>query len=104
MADREFQTLSVQSQRDALITAERASNQNAFLLEKDIWVVATLRALFNASFGEHLIFKGGTSLSKVWGAIHRFSEDIDITYDIRSLEPALISQVGGSVSQQRVVR
>ncbi len=60
MADREFQTLSVQSQRDALITAERASNQNAFLLEKDIWVVATLRALFSASFGEHLIFKGGT--------------------------------------------
>ena len=44
-------------------------------------------------FGPHLVFKGGTSLSKVWRAIRRFSEDIDITYDIRGFAPDLV--VGG---------
>jgi len=44
MADKEFQTLSVQSQRDALITAERASNQNAFLLEK-----VSIRSIIHSS-------------------------------------------------------
>lgn len=40
--------------------------------------------------GEHLVFKGGTSLSKAYGAIRRFSEDIDLTYDIRGLIPDLV--------------
>lgn len=49
-------------------------------LEKDFWVCWTLRELFSLSgIGEHLIFKGGTSLSKVWRAIQRFSEDIDVS-------------------------
>ena len=42
---------------------ERSSNHGAHLLEKDIWVVATLSALFDSPFGQHLTFKGGTSLS-----------------------------------------
>ena len=50
------------------------------ILEKDFWVCWTLRELFALpSIGEHLIFKGGTSLSKVWRAIARFSEDIDVS-------------------------
>ena len=49
-------------------------------LEKDFWVCWTLRELFSLpGIGEHLIFKGGTSLSKVWAAISRFSEDIDVS-------------------------
>jgi hypothetical protein len=49
-------------------------------LEKDFWVCWTLRELFSLpGIGDHLIFKGGTSLSKVWRAIQRFSEDIDIS-------------------------
>ena len=67
---------------------------DAFLLEKDIWVVATLGALFKAPFGGNLTFKGGTSLSKVWRAIRRFSEDVDVTYDIRAFAPDLVSGVG----------
>ena len=55
--------------------------------------MATLGVLFGAPFGRHLVFKGGTSLSKVWRAIRRFSEDIDITYDIRGFAPDLV--VGG---------
>lgn len=50
------------------------------ILEKDFWVCWTLRELFALpDIGEHLIFKGGTSLSKVWRAIARFSEDIDVS-------------------------
>ena len=64
------------------------------MLEKDIWVVATLAVLFEAPFAGHLTFKGGTSLSKVWRAIRRFSEDVDITYDIRAFAPDLVSGAG----------
>lgn len=45
--------------------------------------------MFSAPFGQNLVFKGGTSLSKAYGAIRRFSEDVDLTYDIRTLAPHL---------------
>ncbi|HTM82263.1 nucleotidyl transferase AbiEii/AbiGii toxin family protein [Asticcacaulis sp.] len=50
-------------------------------IEKDFWVCWTLDALFNglADGGPRLLFKGGTSLSKGFGLISRFSEDIDVT-------------------------
>ncbi|MDR1876415.1 MAG: nucleotidyl transferase AbiEii/AbiGii toxin family protein [Flavobacteriaceae bacterium] len=48
------------------------------IIEKDWWVTAVLRALFSLPYAESLSFKGGTSLSKCWGLIERFSEDIDI--------------------------
>lgn len=47
-------------------------------IEKDWWVTLTLRALFQGTYAEHIVFKGGTSLSKCWKLISRFSEDIDI--------------------------
>ena len=46
--------------------------------EKDWWVTAVLDALFHTSVSEYLLFKGGTSLSKGWDIINRFSEDIDL--------------------------
>jgi len=49
-------------------------------VEKDFWVCWTLNALFNGlPEGPRLLFKGGTSLSKGFGLINRFSEDIDVT-------------------------
>ena len=56
-------------------------------LEKDIWVVQVLNILFSSEFAEHLVFKGGTSLSKVYKVIQRFSEDVDVTVDINKLIP-----------------
>ena len=47
-------------------------------IEKDAWVTLVLRIIFNSEIAEHLIFKGGTSLSKAYRLIKRFSEDIDI--------------------------
>ena len=47
-------------------------------VEKDWWVSAILMALSKTSWADFLQFKGGTSLSKSWGLINRFSEDIDL--------------------------
>src|SRR6266480_7387517 len=57
-------------------------NIQAQIVEKDFWVCWTLKELFGLpAIGEHLIFKGGTSLSKVFKVIERFSEDIDVSID-----------------------
>ena len=47
-------------------------------IEKDAWVTLVLRIIFNSKISEHLIFKGGTSLSKAYKLIQRFSEDVDL--------------------------
>lgn len=63
---------------------QAAANQgqlSAQLIEKDFWVCWTLRRIFSLPQAEHLTFKGGTSLSKVYHVIERFSEDIDLTID-----------------------
>ena len=87
MAEVLFQSLSDNDKRDALGVAASLSGHRPHLLEKDIWVVQTLSVLYSAPFGRHLVFKGGTSLSKAYRVIRRFSEDIDITYNIRVLVP-----------------
>src|ERR1041385_8461000 len=66
----------------ATIIRELAARRNisAVMVEKDFWVSWTLAALFaHPEFSEQLVFKGGTSLSKVFGVIERFSEDIDLS-------------------------
>jgi predicted nucleotidyltransferase component of viral defense system len=50
-------------------------------VEKDWWVTMSLRALFSCECKDQIVFKGGTSLSKAWNLIERFSEDIDIAID-----------------------
>ena len=45
-------------------------------IEKDLWVTQVLHALFSLPVSDKLIFKGGTSLSKAWGLIDRFSDVI----------------------------
>ena len=54
-------------------------NVSPVLLEKDFWVCWMLAVLFASKFADALVFKGGTSLSKVFGVIDRFSEDIDLS-------------------------
>ena len=51
------------------------------VIEKDWWGTAVLRAMFGLPYADHLSFKGGTSLSKCWHLIDRFSEDIDVAID-----------------------
>ena len=76
MPDEPFQMLSHDDQREALQVTAGRSGRPAYLLEKDIWVLWTLRSLVSAPFGEDLTFKGGTSLSKAYHVIRRFSENL----------------------------
>jgi len=89
MADA-FLHLPVADRREALNLAADQSGRPAHLLEKDVWVVWALAALYGSALGERLVFKGGTSLSKAYGVIGRFSEDVDLTYDIRAIAPDLV--------------
>ncbi|MFC7380500.1 nucleotidyl transferase AbiEii/AbiGii toxin family protein [Brevundimonas sp. GCM10030266] len=96
-----FLHLSAEDRVDALATAAAESGRPAHLLEKDVWVVWALRALFEVPLGEGLVFKGGTSLSKAYDVIQRFSEDIDLTYDIRRLLPDLAGAAEDPVPETR---
>lgn len=81
----------------ALIIRETAARRGLLpvMVEKDFWVSWTLAVLFaHPEFGGQLVFKGGTSLSKVFGVIGRFSEDIDL-----SVSPAFLGISEESVEQ-----
>src|SRR5690554_5036460 len=54
-------------------------------IEKDWWVTLAFNACFSLPYSENLIFKGGTSISKAWNLIERFSEDIDLALDRKYL-------------------
>lgn len=93
----DFLSLSDAERLEALNAAASASGRLPHLLEKDIWVVWALHHLFTGPHAEHLVFKGGTSLSKAYSVIRRFSEDVDLTYDIRTIAPDLIEEAGGPI-------
>jgi len=101
----DFFQLPVTERREALDTAADASGLLPHLLEKDIWVVWSLRHVFAGPYANHLVFKGGTSLSKAYGVIRRFSEDVDLTYDIRAIAHDLVGDADAplpaSASQEK---
>ena len=88
----DFFGLSREDRREALLVAAERSGRPLHLLEKDVWVVWALKHLFAGPHAERLVFKGGTSLSKAYGVIRRFSEDVDLTYDIRAIAPDLVGK------------
>ena len=90
MARTTFWTLADSDRRDALAVAASVSGRPTYLLEKDVWVVQTLSTLAGSAFGRDLILKDGTSLSKAYNVIRRFSEDLDVTYNIRALAQDLV--------------
>jgi len=96
-----FLALASSDRAAALDVAASRSGRPAHLLEKDVWVVWTLQTLYAASFADALVFKGGTSLSKAYQAIDRFSEDVDLTYDIRAIAPDLTSAGDDSLPPSR---
>ena len=74
-----FLTLPYSEQQLFIEQAALKRNISPIVMEKDFWVSWLLGILFQSEFASHLVFKGGTSLSKVFGVIDRFSEDIDIS-------------------------
>src|SRR5262245_1501858 len=97
----EFFQLSNAERLEALNAAANTSGRLPHLLEKDIWVVWSLRHLFAGPYAGHLVFKGGTSLSKAYGVIRRFSEDVDLTYDIRAIARDLVGDNGEALPKTR---
>lgn len=74
---------SIDAVEKAAIFTEIATQKGMkpFAVEKDWWVSRTLEIIFQMPIAAHLVFKGGTSLSKAWKLINRFSEDIDLAID-----------------------
>ncbi|MBW9264947.1 MAG: nucleotidyl transferase AbiEii/AbiGii toxin family protein [Candidatus Thiodiazotropha sp. (ex. Lucinisca nassula)] len=80
--------IGMSEERRRLVCTETGAQLNLFeiAVEKDFWVCWTLGKLFSLpELDKHLTFKGGTSLSKCWNLIERFSEDIDIVIDREAL-------------------
>lgn len=84
-----FLTLAIDERKEILQSLGPEMGIRATVLEKDIWICWTLAHLFEREDLLPMAFKGGTSLSKAFNAIARFSEDIDITIDHRSLDPQI---------------
>lgn len=73
--------LSKEQQQMVLTQAANKTGLPVQAVEKDLWVTVVLQMVFTLPVANHLVFKGGTSLSKVWKVIYRFSEDIDLAID-----------------------
>ena len=82
----QFLHLPAEDRKEILQTAAAQLGQQATVLEKDVWVCWTLQTLFSLPDAHPMAFKGGTSLSKIYGVIERFSEDVDITLDYRAFD------------------
>ena len=76
-AIQEWLKLTEQTQRNIFGETAAEIGLPSAAVEKDWWVVRTLELVFISSIAPHTVFKGGTSLSKAWNLIDRFSEDID---------------------------
>jgi hypothetical protein len=74
-------TLSKERRVEILNQATELTGLPAVAIEKDWWVTLALNASFSLKYSNYIVFKGGTSLSKGWNLIERFSEDIDLAID-----------------------
>lgn len=74
-----WQNLNISEKTAAVQAVAADKNIEERAVEKDWWVTAVMKAIFNTECAEYLLFKGGTSLSKGWNLISRFSEDLDLS-------------------------
>lgn len=92
----DFWLMDVKQRRTAFEQASARKGWVGSSIEKDYWVYFALKHLFGMpELSDHLTFKGGTSLSKAWGLIDRFSEDIDLT-----IGRELLGYVGDKAPEQ----
>ncbi len=91
-----FVEIPVDIQAQTIDKVQKRYGMPEQVIEKDWWVSAVLRALFALPYADAMSFKGGTSLSKCWDIISRFSEDIDIAVDREFLG------YGGELSRTQV--
>ncbi|WP_445737045.1 nucleotidyl transferase AbiEii/AbiGii toxin family protein [Mariniflexile sp.] len=81
MMNTNWLTLSKERRIKILNQTTELTGLPAVAIEKDWWVTLALNASFSLSYSKNIVFKGGTSMSKGWDLIERFSEDIDLAID-----------------------
>ena len=98
MSAKDFYKLGEAQKREIFTVTAQQRGLPDYAVEKDWWVVQTLDIIFSQfEVAEHLLFKGGTSLSKAWQLINRFSEDIDL-----ALNREYLGFDGGLISKSQV--
>ncbi len=98
----EFLSLPSHERADILAGAADEAGIPPGALEKDIWICWALERVFAMPDAPPMAFKGGTSLSKVFNAIRRFSEDVDITIDYRCFAdiPKAVGNLSGTQARK----
>ncbi len=86
MARLDFYTIDRQDKAAIFNAIATDIGMTPFAVEKDWWVSRTLHIIFQMPIAAYLVFKGGTSLSKAWKLINRFSEDIDLAINMEFFE------------------
>lgn len=103
-----FIALTEHDKQEAFREAAARRGVLPIVIEKDFWVCWTLKHLFEIDeLAPHLTFKGGTSLSKAYGLIERFSEDIDLTISksapyTRDVKNPADKEISGKERQRRI--
>lgn len=92
-----FLALSDTQRKSIFESIEHKVGLPAQVIEKDFWVTTSLQLIFSLPIAEHLVFKGGTSLSKGWHLIDRFSEDIDIV-----VNPIVFGMPQGDLTKRQI--
>ncbi len=82
---RDWFDLSDGRRRDIFYQTSQRAALPPWSVEKDWWTSMVLKILFELDFSDQIVFKGGTSLSKGWNLIQRFSEDIDVAINMKYL-------------------
>ncbi|HLN20928.1 MAG TPA: nucleotidyl transferase AbiEii/AbiGii toxin family protein [Bacteroidales bacterium] len=82
---KEWFSLSDERRKEIFNQTSQRAGLPVSSIEKDWWVTMVLKTVFELDISEHLVFKGGTSLSKGWNLINRFSEDIDFAINMTFL-------------------
>ncbi len=97
MAKIDFYKIDESEKRAIFTEIATQTGMKPFAVEKDWWVSRTLEIIFQMPISKHLVFKGGTSLSKAWKLINRFSEDIDLAIDKEFFE-----EYQGNISKTQI--
>jgi len=102
---KEWMKLTNSTKRNIFLEISKKMGLPEAAIEKDWWVVRTLDLVFQTEISSHTVFKGGTSLSKAWNLIDRFSEDIDLALDRKFLgfDKADAEMTGSQVAKLRKV-
>ncbi len=104
MVSDRFWDLRAEQKIDLFVGLQDKMKLSPMAIEKDIWVCWVLQTLFSIPGRPRMCFKGGTSLSKVFSAISRFSEDVDVTINHRTENTPELDPFEEGISKTEIKR